>query len=111
MVFRNLEWKRNGLNFNGENLNHLSFANDIVVFSENPDNLEDMFQQLSDESSKNGIERIVTGVTRRDKVRLQDIKQTTEFKNIHAVCKSLKWRWKGHMLREEKEKRTRQITE
>lgn len=55
MIFRNLEWERYGLNINGTNLNHLRFADDIILFSENPDDLETMLQQLSNESAKVGL--------------------------------------------------------
>lgn len=42
MVFRNLDWENKGLKIDGENLNHLRFADDIVLFSENPIELENM---------------------------------------------------------------------
>lgn len=54
-IFRNLDWKDEGLNINGENLNHLRFADDLVIFSERPRSLEQMLQQLSDESAKAGL--------------------------------------------------------
>ncbi|GBP28252.1 hypothetical protein EVAR_19102_1 [Eumeta japonica] len=63
--------KKNGLIINGENLNHLSFADDTVVFSENPDNLKDMFQ-LSDESAKVDLSintlktKVMTNSTQKD---------------------------------------------
>ncbi|GBP81979.1 Intraflagellar transport protein 80 homolog [Eumeta japonica] len=226
MIFRNLEWEYMGLNINGEKLNHLRFADDLILFSENSKGLEKMLQQLSDESEKagltmnlsktkimtnaeptdldtvrvnneeielvteyiylgqlisptntmnkeidrritntwkkywslseimknkemslkskrivynmcilpcltygcqtwaltqqlsnkikvcqNSIERSVVGVKRKDRVNLEKIKNKTKFKNAHSVCKKLKWRWTGHMLREKKEKWTRLITE
>ncbi|GBP94982.1 hypothetical protein EVAR_66402_1 [Eumeta japonica] len=49
---RNLEWERNGLNLNSKNINHLRFTDDIVVAPENPDNLEHILQELSDNSAK-----------------------------------------------------------
>ena len=55
MVFRNLRWDEIGLNINGVKLNHLRFADDIILFSETPDSLEHMLQQLSDESAKVGL--------------------------------------------------------
>ena len=57
------------------------------------------------------MERSVIGAKRRDKVRLENIKNKTKFKNIQTVYKTLKWKWTGHMLREGIEKWTRQITE
>lgn len=40
---------------NGENLNHLRFADDLILFSECPKKLEKMLQQLSDESEMAGF--------------------------------------------------------
>ncbi|XP_062532931.1 uncharacterized protein LOC134201702 [Bombyx mori] len=56
MIFRDLEWNaNNGLNINGENLNHLRFADDLILFSECPKRLEEMLQQLSDQNAKAGL--------------------------------------------------------
>ncbi|GBP61518.1 hypothetical protein EVAR_43988_1 [Eumeta japonica] len=52
MVFTNLDWDRNGLNINGETLNHLRFADDLILFSACPERLEQRLQQLSDEITK-----------------------------------------------------------
>ncbi|GBP03547.1 Retrovirus-related Pol polyprotein from type-2 retrotransposable element R2DM; Endonuclease [Eumeta japonica] len=80
MIFRNLNWTKNGLNINGENLNHLRFADDLILFSEDARTLEIMLQQLSDESVK-------------------------------AAYRQIKWRWTGHMSRENIEKWSRLVTE
>ncbi|KAJ8735284.1 hypothetical protein PYW07_006904 [Mythimna separata] len=224
MIFKNLDWNKNGLNINGENLNHLRFADDLILFSECPKILEQMLQELSEESIKagltmnttktkimtnssqtyniivnmekieyvdeyiylgqliattdtmhkeidrriantwkrfwslseimknkdmpnkdkrkvynmcilpcltygcqtwslteklsnkitvcqNGIERSVLGVKRKDKIKLTKIKNETKFKDVSKVCKTLKWKWTGHMLREKNEKWTKIITE
>ncbi|GBP88546.1 Retrovirus-related Pol polyprotein from type-2 retrotransposable element R2DM; Endonuclease [Eumeta japonica] len=50
MIFRNLDWNKNGLNINDENLNHLRFADDLILFAECPIKLEQMLQQLSNQS-------------------------------------------------------------
>nr|XP_032513904.1 uncharacterized protein LOC116767609 [Danaus plexippus plexippus] len=55
MVFRKLDWLIEGLNINGENLSHLRFAEDIIMFSEDSKILETMLQQLADESGKAGL--------------------------------------------------------
>ncbi|CAK1600519.1 unnamed protein product [Parnassius mnemosyne] len=60
---------------------------------------------------QNGIERSVLGVRRKDKIKLKRIKEKTKFGKVQSVCRKLKWRWTGHMLREKKEKWTRIITE
>ncbi|GBP53124.1 Putative uncharacterized transposon-derived protein F52C9.6 [Eumeta japonica] len=210
MIFRNLDWNKNGLNINGENLNHLRFADDLILFSECPIKLERMLQQLSNQSiiaglsmntsktkimtnashsnnikvnmekieyvdeyiylgqliatrdtvpkeidrriantwkrfwslneimknkdmpikdkrrvynicilpcltygcqtwaltekltnklsiCQNGIERSVLGLRIKDKIRLNNIKNETKFKDANKVCKHLKWKWTGHM--------------
>ncbi|GBP83973.1 hypothetical protein EVAR_46603_1 [Eumeta japonica] len=56
IVFSNLRWDRNELNINGENLNHLRFVDDIVVFSENPDNLEYIQEEFNENAKIAGTE-------------------------------------------------------
>lgn len=60
MIFRNLDWTNKGLNINGENLSHLRFADDLILFSENPKTLETMLQQLAKESEKAGLSMNLT---------------------------------------------------
>ncbi|GBP49579.1 Putative uncharacterized transposon-derived protein F52C9.6 [Eumeta japonica] len=55
MVLRNLDWDRDGLSINGETLNHLRFANDLILFPEYPKGLEQMLQQILDEIPKAGL--------------------------------------------------------
>lgn len=55
MIFRNLDWRNNGININGENLSHLRFADDLIIFSNNSKSLETMLQQLANESYKAGL--------------------------------------------------------
>lgn len=223
-IIRNLEWKDQGLNINGENLSHLRFADDLILFSECPRKLQQMLQQLSDQSAvagltmnitktkimtnssktqkitvnmqeieyveeyiylgqlisptktmhkeidrriantwkrywslsevmkdkgmpikakrkvynmcilpcltygcqtwalteimtnkinvcQNSIERSVIGVKRKEKVRLTEIKNKTQFKQANSLHRTLKWQWTGHMLREKQEKWTKIVTE
>lgn len=60
---------------------------------------------------QNSIERSVIGAKRKDKVRLTEIKNKTKFTQANSLCRTLKWRWIGHMLREKQEKWTKTITE
>ncbi|GBP45910.1 hypothetical protein EVAR_41211_1 [Eumeta japonica] len=95
--FQKSELDQNGLNINGENLNHLRFADDLILFSEDARTLEIMLQQLSDESVKadmaltelqenklkvcqNSMERSILGIKRSDGVKLEIIKKKTKFK-------------------------------
>ena len=54
-VFKNLDWDRNGINIDGEFLNHLRFADDIIVIAKDPQELEKMLKELNEESLKVGL--------------------------------------------------------
>jgi len=54
-IIRKLDWEEKGININGERLSHLRFADDIVIFSENPDDLESMLQDLNSGSNQVGL--------------------------------------------------------
>lgn len=55
-MFRKLEWDHLGLNINGSRLNHLRFADDLVLLEEDPKKLEYMIQTLADRSKELGLE-------------------------------------------------------
>lgn len=55
-VFRNLSWKKVGININGRYLSHFRFADDIVLLSENTNQLQMMITTLHEESRKVGLE-------------------------------------------------------
>ncbi|GBP48757.1 Putative uncharacterized transposon-derived protein F52C9.6 [Eumeta japonica] len=54
-TFRKLIWDQHGLNIDGQKLNHLRFADDIVLFEEQPGTLGKMIQDLNKESEKVGL--------------------------------------------------------
>lgn len=82
-VFRKMDWARFGLNIDGERLTNLRFADDIVLFAKNPDDLKEMIQQLAHESREVGLQinhsktKIITNST--------EIGVTLEGKNIEYV--------------------------
>lgn len=55
-IFENLKWENKGIKVNKEHLNHLRFADDIVLISESAKELQDMVSALVRESSKIGLE-------------------------------------------------------
>lgn len=54
-IFRKLDWERLGINIDGRKLNHLRFADDIVLFEEDPHKLQMMIEDLNKESKKIGL--------------------------------------------------------
>nr|XP_032521772.1 uncharacterized protein LOC116773448 [Danaus plexippus plexippus] len=62
-VFRKLNWSEFGLNIDGVKLNHLRFADDIVILEENYTPLEEMIRTLKEENAK------VDLVMNRDKTK------------------------------------------
>ena len=54
-IFRNLDWDNKGLNINGEHINNLRFADDIVLFSDSGEELQQMMEDLNRESLNVGL--------------------------------------------------------
>ncbi|CAH2229921.1 jg24530 [Pararge aegeria aegeria] len=51
-IFRNLQWEELGINVNGCKLR---FADDLVLFTDDPDTLQEMLNLLASESRKAGL--------------------------------------------------------
>ena len=51
-IFRRLNWENKGVKIDGEFLTNLRFADDIFLCTETPQELEQMLQELSDESRR-----------------------------------------------------------
>ncbi|VDO16914.1 unnamed protein product [Brugia timori] len=54
-IFRNLNWEGKGLKINGQFLNNLRFADDIVLISNGMNELKEMSEELCRESKKVGL--------------------------------------------------------
>ena len=54
-IFRRLNWENNGVKIDGEFLSNLRFAVDIFLCKETPQELQQMLQELSDESRRMGL--------------------------------------------------------
>ena len=54
-VFRTLNWENQGIMIDGEQLNHLRFADDIVLFAYNVETAEKMLQELDAASAQVGL--------------------------------------------------------
>ena len=54
-VFRNLSWEHKGIKIDGEFLNHLRFADDIIIFANRVEELQQMLIDLSKKSIEVGL--------------------------------------------------------
>ena len=54
-IFRRLNWENKGVKIDGEFLSNLRFADDIFLCTETPQELQQMLQELSDESRRMGL--------------------------------------------------------
>ena len=50
-----LDWNRKEININGVHLSHLHFADDIVLITNNAEELEEMLNELNNESNNIGL--------------------------------------------------------
>ncbi|GBP91256.1 Putative uncharacterized transposon-derived protein F52C9.6 [Eumeta japonica] len=57
------------------------------------------------------MERSMIGVTKRDRIRSEDIRSITKVEDIIKKIRQLKWRWTGHMTRDSRIKWTKILTE
>lgn len=55
-IFKELDWEGRGMKIDGKWLNHLRFADDIVLLSENKDEVEKMLHELINACRKGGLE-------------------------------------------------------
>lgn len=55
-IFKNLQWKNRGITLNGKHLNHLRFADDIVLLAESAKELEGMMCELDVVSNEVGLQ-------------------------------------------------------
>jgi len=54
-IFRSLQWDSMGVNINGEKLNHLRFADDIIIITESLEEMETMLSEIAEASKKCGL--------------------------------------------------------
>ena len=59
-IFRRLYWENKGVEIDGEFLSNLRFSDDIFLCTETPQELQQMIQELSDESRQMGLKMNIT---------------------------------------------------
>ena len=84
-VFRNLEWQSHGIEVHGEHLTHPRFADDILLVSHTPQELETMICELSEESKKAGLNMNIKKTKVMLSNRSQDYTITVDGKIIEKV--------------------------
>jgi len=57
-VFTKLNWTGKGVNINGEYINNLRFADDIIVIAKNPNELKEMVEELTEKGKKSRTQPI-----------------------------------------------------
>ena len=75
-IFKKMSWEDKGISINGKKLNHLRFADDIVIISGEAAELEKMISELNSESNKVGLK--------------MNISKTKVMFNIHADKKEVR---------------------
>lgn len=81
-IFKNLNWSKLGININGEYLNHLRFADDIVLLSDNYQDLKYMLETLDEESQRCGLHMNANKtfvMTNGDKIPISIQSRTIEY--------------------------------
>ena len=84
-VFRNLDWQSNGIMIYGEYLTHLRFADDILLVSHDPLELQTMIRELNEESIKAGLKMNIKKTKVMMCNRLQNNTITVDGKTIEKV--------------------------
>ncbi|KAI5716778.1 hypothetical protein M8J76_012324 [Diaphorina citri] len=100
-VFRRINWQDKGLKVNRKRITHLRFADDIVVFSNTYQELQEMLEELAREGRKVGLEvninktKIMSvNVRERDVLRIGDkeIEEVDEFVYLGSlISKNDEW--------------------
>ncbi len=54
-IFKNLNWENRGININGEYLNNLRFADDVIIITTNPFELTNLIRELNEAAKKAGL--------------------------------------------------------
>ena len=82
-IFRRLNWEKKGIKICGEYLNNLKFADDIVLFADNLETLQEMMEELQTESIKTGLKINID----KTKIMINDhIKNNTKIMLNNKEC-------------------------
>ncbi len=79
------------VNVNGKKMNHLRFADDIVIISEKVDALEEMVSDLNNESKKVGLkikQRTCQHLYRQLRQVILEVKHWSKYLNTHTLYRT-----------------------
>lgn len=103
-VFKTVNWDRKGIKIDGNFLNHLRYADDIVIFSTNLDELQEMITDLKSKSEMVGL------TMNLEKTKIM----TTEKRNIHIeghiIPKTEEYIYLGHEIHLGKPNQSAEVT-
>jgi hypothetical protein len=103
-IFKLLDWSQRGVNINGERLTHLRFADDVIVFSENIDELQTMVQELYTASLNVGLKMN----TAKTKIMCEDISVDHIKVNGKEINRVAEYVYLGQVLTLEKDGQARE---
>ena len=62
-------------------------------------------------SAQRGMERLMLGISLRDRKRTSLIREKTKVKDILLAIKEQKWRWPGHVARRDDNRWNKRLTD
>ena len=78
-IFRKLNWSEKGIRIGNDNLSHLRFADDIILFSDSANQLQQMVNELNRESLKVGLKMnkkktkvMFNSLVQEERIEIQD---------------------------------------
>ena len=103
-AFKNLTWKQNGINIDGQFLSHLRFADDIVLISNDADELGTMLRELKEASEAVGlrINLLKTKIMSPDNIQITLGNHTLEVVEEYVYL--------GHNIKLDRDNQTAEIT-
>lgn len=102
-VFKKLQWEMKGINIDGSYLNHLRFADDIVLINSNVHELSDMLKQLNDAAREIGLKMNITKTKIISNTEEPIYIDGTQLENVEEYI------YLGHAIKIGKENQTAEI--
>lgn len=102
-VFKGLDWQDKGINIDGTRLNHLRFADDIILISNSSEQLKYMLEELHHASSGVGLQM---NLTKTKIMSLEQIQIQIENQTIENVTEYI---YLGHKIQRGKENQAAEI--